>query len=93
MWNNEVEICLSKCDGPDYCKSFDHCRAWGCRLLRYVPATIPRTEMEKAEIFSAVYSRAEQLGVIRCKNFNPLGIDEALDDEVQLRLIIGFGDA
>lgn len=93
MWNNDAEICFSKCDGPDYCKSFDHCIAWGCRLLRYVPATLPRTEMEKAEIFSAVYSRAEQLGVIRCQNFNPLGIDEALDDEVQLRLIIGSGDA
>lgn len=48
--------------------------------------------MEKAAIFSAVYSQAEQLGVIHCKNFNPLGIDEVLDDDVQLRLIIGSGD-
>lgn len=88
MWNNEAEICFSKCDDPDYCKSFDHCSGWGCRLLRYVPATFPRTEKEKAEIFSSVYSRAEQLGVIRCQKFNPLGIDEALDNEAQLRLII-----
>lgn len=49
--------------------------------------------MEKAEIFSAVYSKAEQLGVIRCKNFNPLRIDEVLDDDVQLRLIIGLEGA
>lgn len=93
MWNNDAEICFSKCEGRDYCNSFDHCRGWGCRLLRYVPASFPRTEMEKAEIFSAVYSKAEQLGVIHCKNFNPLRIDEVLDDDAQLRLILGSGDA
>lgn len=92
MWNNEAEKCFSNCAGLGYCESFDHCRGWGCRLLRYIPETFPRTEMEKAEIFSAVYSKAEQLGVIHCKNFNPLGIDEVLDDDVQLRLIIGSGD-
>lgn len=93
MWNNEAEKCFSECDGPDHCKSFDHCRGWGCRLLQYVPATFPRTEMEKAEVFSAVYSRAEKLGVIHCKNFNPLRIDEVLDDDDQLQLILGSGDA
>lgn len=93
MWNNEAEKCFSYCVGSDYCKSFDHCRGWGCRLLRHIPSAFPRTEMEKAEIFSDVYSKAEQLGVIRCKNFNPLRIDEVLDDDVQLRLIIGLEDA
>lgn len=62
-------------------------------MLRHIPSAFPRTEMEKAEIFSDVYSKAEQLGVIRCKNFNPLRIDEVLDDDVQLRLIIGLEDA
>lgn len=93
MWNNEAEICFSKCKGCGYCNSFRNCRGWGCRLLRFVPATLPRTEMEKAEVFSAVYSRAEQLGVIHCKNFNPLRIDEVLDDDEQLRLILGSGGA
>ena len=93
MWNNEAEICFSECDGPDYCKSFDRCKGWGCRLLQYVPAVLPRTEMEKAEVFSEVYSRAEQLGVIHCNNFTPLRIDEVLDDNDQIRLILGSGDA
>lgn len=49
--------------------------------------------MEKAEVFSSVYSSAEQLGVIHCKNFNPLRIDEVLDEDDQLRLILDTGGA
>ena len=57
------------------------------------PGDLSPYEMEKAEVFSSVYSSAEQLGVIHCKKFNPLRIDEVLDDDDQLRLILDTGGA
>lgn len=91
MWNTEVENCFSQCTDKDYCNSFKTCKGWGCRLLRYIPKSMPTSEYERAKIFSAVYSEAEKLGVIHCKNFNSLRIDEVLEDDQQLRLILDSG--
>ncbi len=85
----DAESCQSECTGHDYCKSFQSCRGWGCRLLTFIPESMPTSDYEKAKIFSAVYSEAEKLGVIHCKNFNSLRIDEVLEDDEQLRLILG----
>ena len=93
MWNNEVEKCCAHCTGSEYCHSFQNVKGWGCRLLKFIPKTMPTTEYERAKIFSAVYSDAEKLGVIQCQNFNPLRIDEVLEDMDQLRLILESGDA
>lgn len=89
----EVQECCSRCSGSDYCKSFSTCKGWGCRLLNYIPTSMPTSEYERAKIFSAVYSDAEKRGVLRCKNFNPLWIDEVLEDDEQLRLILESGGA
>lgn len=91
MWNIEAQNCFSNCKGADYCKSFKTCKGWGCRLLRHIPKSMPTTEYERAKIFSAVYSEAEKLGVIHCKNFNPLRIDEVLENDEQLHLILSYG--
>lgn len=91
MWNSKAHICFSECTDNDHCSSFEQCKGWGCRLLKYIPDSLPKSEREKAKIFSAVYSQAENLGVIHCKNFNSLRIEEVLDDEDQLRLIIELG--
>lgn len=91
MWNSKAHNCFSECEGIDYCFSFGELRGWGCRLLKFVPESLPTTEREKAKVFSAVYSRAEQLGVIHCKNFDSLRIEEVLDDDAQLRAIIELG--
>lgn len=88
----KAEQCFSNCTDKEYCKSFPTCKGWGCRLLNFIPKQMPTTEYERAKIFSAVYSKAEQLGVIQCKNFNPLRIDEVLEDDYQLRKILGCGD-
>ena len=87
----EADVCFSKCKGYDYCKSFDSCKGWGCRLLRLIPTSMPTTEFERAKIFSAVYSEAEKLGVINCKNFDSMRIDEVLESDEQLRMIIDCG--
>lgn len=86
----EAEECFSNNDSP--CYSFPDCEGWGCRLLRYIPESMPTSEYERAKIFSAVYSEAEKLGVIHCKNFNPLRIDEVLADDEQLRLLMSLRD-
>lgn len=91
MWNIEAKTCSDNFAGSDYCNSFPTCKGWGCRLLRFIPKSIPTTEYERAKIFSAVYSEAEKLGVINCENFNPLRIDEVLESDEQLRLIIDYG--
>lgn len=85
----DAKSCLSKYTGQDYCQSFKSCRGWGCRLLKFIPESMPTSDYEKAKIFSAVYSEAEKLGVIHCKKFNSLRIDEVLDNDEQLRLILG----
>lgn len=88
----EADICSSHRTGSGYCKSFPTCKGWGCRLLRLVPTSMPTSEYERAKIFSAVYSEAEKLGVINCKFFNSMRIEEVLENDEQLRLIIELGD-
>ena len=85
----DAKQCFSNYTGTDYCASFRNCKGWGCRLLRCIPDKMPASEYERAKIFSAVYSEAESLGVIHCKNFNHLRIDEILEDDELLRLILG----
>ena len=87
----KADICSSHRTDSGYCKSFPTCKGWGCRLLRLVPKSMPTTEYERAKIFSAVYSEAEKLGVINCKNFDSIRIDEVLESDEQLRLIIELG--
>ncbi len=81
--------CFSNYSSIDYCNSFPTCKGWGCRLLQFIPKSMPTSEYERAKIFSAVYREAEILGVVLCENFNPLRIDEVLEDDEQLRLIFG----
>lgn len=87
----EAESCQSKYTGQHYCQSFKTCKGWGCRLLKFTPKSMPTSDYEKAKVFSAVYSEAEKLGVIHCKFFNSLRIDEVLEDDEQLRLILECG--
>lgn len=88
----EADICSSNRTDSGYCKSFPICKGWGCRLLRYIPKAMPNSDYDRAKIFSAVYSEAEKLGVINCKFYNSMRIDEVLESDEQLRLIMELGD-
>ena len=85
-----ADDCYKNFTGSDYCKSFPNCAGWGCRLLKYIPTSMPTSEYDKAKIFSVVYSEAEKLGVTHCKNFRSLMIDETLENDEQLRQILGY---
>lgn len=81
MCINEADKCRSSYSGPDYCSSFDNCKGWGCRLLRFIPTKLPTTEYERAKLFSKVYSEAERLGVLECPFFRSTTIDDVVETD------------
>lgn len=89
MWNvSRLNECLENWNGNEYCFSFKNCRGWGCRFLTIIPDAIPKSEHERAKLFSKVYRQAELLGVTACKKFVPTRIDEVVDNPTEVANIM-----
>lgn len=84
MWNNEVKNCSKKWTETGYCNSFDHCRGWGCKFIRIIPDFLPRSERDRAELFSKVYAEAETKEILACPYFVPTLIDEVVENDIEL---------
>lgn len=88
MWNIEVEKCFTNSSDINYCNSFDNSKGWGCRLIRVIPDYVPKSNRGKAELFSKVYTMAENIGILECPNFVSTSIDDVVENESELRSII-----
>lgn len=73
--NHLIYICCHYRTGEIPCSI----NLWGCRLLTTPFDETPKTEKEKAKLFSAVYREAKYKGVLECPHYDSLFIDEVLD--------------
>lgn len=73
--NTLIQICSCQQTGKKSCSL----TPWGCQFISTPFDGFPKTEKEKAKLFSAVYKEAKSKGVLECPYYNSLFIDEALE--------------
>lgn len=83
-----VAICMKNRTGEDWCRYSPSCKGWGCRLLMEVPDSVPRTKMQRAELFARIYRAADYSGVLECPYFKESMIDKVLEDKKALSELI-----
>lgn len=77
--NQQTYDCLCERTNEIHCSLTPALKSWGCRFLTTPFDETPKTEKEKAKLFSAVYREAKYKGVLECPHYNSLFIDEVLD--------------
>lgn len=83
-----VAICMKNRTGEDWCRYSPSCKGWGCRLLMEVPESVPRTKLQRANLFTRIYRAADYSGVLECPFFNEANIDAVIDDKKALSDLI-----
>lgn len=78
--NQIIHTCSCKRIDDSYCSLTPTCKGWGCRFLSTPIDGLPKTDKEKAIIFSKVYREAKVKGVLECPYYRSLFIDEVLEN-------------
>lgn len=83
-----INACRDQRTGANWCRMSESVCGWNCRLLTYIPKSLPSSERERGLLFSKVYSEAKEKGILDCPFFKEASIDEVVENDKSLIAIM-----